>query len=112
MWFNRIRSVNYLKSQRDQRLVNPIFSSFSSSSSSFSSFFFVRFRFLRERFLRRLFAGDGEWGLTKEEEGVRGGKETGRKRERKRRKKDRIDTKRRGSRETDTGMASYGIRRY
>ena len=37
MWFNRIRSVNYLKSQRDQRLVNPIFSS-SSSSSSFSSF--------------------------------------------------------------------------
>lgn len=110
MWFNRIRSVNYLKSQRDQRLVNPIFSS--SSSSSFSSFSHFRFRFLRERFLRRLFAGDGEWGLTKEEEGVRGGKETGRKRERKRRKKDRIDTKRRGSRETDTGMASYGIRRY
>lgn len=110
MWFNRIRSVNYLKSQRDQRLVNPIFSSF--SSSSFSSFSHFRFRFLRERFLRRLFAGDGEWGLTKEEEGVRGGKETGRKRERKRRKKDRIDTKRRGSRETDAGMASYGIRRY
>lgn len=50
--------------------------------------------------------------MTKEEEGVKGGKETGRKRERKRRKKDRIDTKRRGSRETDTGMASYGIRRY
>lgn len=73
MWprFNRIRSVpvNYLKSRRDQRLVNPIFSS---SSSSCSPWFSLR-TFPLPTFCQESRVGFDEKG---EGGGKKGGKET------------------------------------